>query len=136
MHNLIPLNVSLNTLKNEISLGGVLYKEVYIINEFARKRVNLDYFKIDMISGRLSFEAPWNYFSEFLQRTNLSSDKHKCMEEATYDVYVHFVLKNKKGTLVFKKPKLLSSNNYGPDEGYQILLQATETELTIKEGWL
>jgi len=134
--DLIPFRMSIVSFKNELTHNNVKYKEAHIKNEFNRRNIDLDYFKLDMIEGKLSFNTPSNYFHEFVQKTVLGSALDDCMKAANYDVYVHFEFKGKKGTLLFEKPLLLAANNYGPEEGYQILLQATDSEIKIREGWL
>lgn len=111
-------------------------KEVIIINEFTSQKVELKYFKIDTGSGKLTFNTPFGYFHEFMQKTTMNSMEDQCMKNAQYDVHVLFMVGEQKGTLIFSRPYMLSCNNYGTEEGHQILLQATERELKVKKGWI
>jgi len=136
MNDLIPFSMGIDTFKNQVAAGTLSWVDVFIENEFTRQKIDFDYFKINIGDGKLSFEVPFGYLHNFIQKTVMSSDNDLCMESASYNVLVHFVYRGQKGTVIFESPSLLSSNNYGPEEGHQFLLQATTGDLKIEKGWI
>ena len=94
--DLVPFNLSLASAKNELSNGSMKLCEACIVTRVSRQTINLDYFRIDMKEGKLSFHVPYGYLHDFINKTIMLSDDKYALEEARYNVYVYFVLRGKK----------------------------------------